>query len=241
MPTRHPGALTVTASIAVALVIAGMVATANPSHHAHGARPYLATLPVDLSGVPGVSDEDVAEAEALVTESLLTLPRFADVAMLVALGYRTIGDAHTGFEHFVNWDLIADGRVLDPKYPESLVFKVDTDTGKKTLGGAMFMANPGDTLDTVPDVGGALVQWHVHDDLCFEGEPKAWRVYDVVEPGKACRPGTFRLSQISVPMVHVWIIPHECGPFASLEGDGAGQVGLGQVRLCDHAAHDTPG
>ena len=63
---------------------------------------------------------------------------------IVALGYHTIGDAHTGFEHFVNWNLIADGRVLDPDYPESLVFKVDTDTGKKTLGGAMFMANPGE-------------------------------------------------------------------------------------------------
>ena len=245
MTIRHPCALTVAAialvAVAtVALVVPGMVATADHAPHAHGTRPYLATLPVDLSGVPGVSDGDVAEAQALVTESLRTLPRFADIATLVALGYRTIGDAHTGFEHFVNWDLIADGRVLDPDHPESLVFKVDTATGRKTLGGAMFMANPGDTLDTVPDVGGALVQWHVHDDLCFEGEPNAWLVHDVVEPGRDCRPGTFRLSQLAVPMVHVWIVPHQCGPFGSLEGDGAGQIRAGEERRCDHA-HGAPG
>jgi len=231
----------VAAVSAAALAVTGMVATASHSHsgsHAH-ARPYTATLPVDLSGVPGVSAEDVSEAEALVTESIKTLPRFADVATLVDLGYRTIGDAHTGYEHFVNWELIADGRVLDPDYPESLVFKVDTETGGKTLNGAMFMANPGDTLDTVPDVGGALVQWHVHEDLCFAGEPNAWWVTDVIPPDQACPPGTFRLREITVPMVHVWIVPQECGPFASLEGGGAGQVKSGEARLCDHA-HGAP-
>ena len=50
-----------------------------------------------------------------------------------------------------------------------------------------------------------------------------------------CRPGTFRLSQVAVPMVHVWITPHRCGPFAALEGDGAGRIKPGEERLCDHA------
>jgi hypothetical protein len=35
-------------------------------------------------------------------------------------------------------------------------------------------------------------------------------------------------------MIHVWIIPHRCGPFAALEGVGAGQIAPGQERLCDH-------
>jgi hypothetical protein len=124
--------------------------------------------------------------------------------------------------------------VLDPDYPESLVFKVDSETGEKTLNGAMFMANPGDTLDTVPDLGGALVQWHVHEDLCFTGEQNAWWVTNVIPPDRYCPPGTFRLRQITVPMVHVWIVPHECGPFASLDGEGAGRVRTGEARLCDH-------
>jgi hypothetical protein len=88
----------------------------------------------------------------------------------------------------------------------------------------MFMANPGDTLDTVLDVGGALVQWHVHEDLCFAGEPNAWWVTNVIPHDRACPSGTFRLREITVPMVHVWVVPHECDPFASLQGDGAGQV-----------------
>jgi hypothetical protein len=37
-----------------------------------------------------------------------------------------------------------------------------------------------------------------------------------------------------VPMIHVWITPHPCGPFAALEGIGAGQVKAGETQLCDH-------
>jgi hypothetical protein len=151
------------------------------------------------------------------------------------MGYHSIGDAGTGFEHFVNWELISDGRMLDPEYPESLVFSVDPATGERTLSAAMFMANADDTLDTVPGLGGALVQWHVHDDLCFEGPENAWLVAGAIPPGMDCPPGTSRLSQSSVPMVHVWIVPHRCGPFAALEGDGAGQIRPGEERLCDHA------
>jgi hypothetical protein len=41
-------------------------------------------------------------------------------------------------------------------------------------------------------------------------------------------------------MIHVWITPHKCGPFAALEGVGAGQVVPGEEHLCDHA-HGTGG
>jgi hypothetical protein len=235
------------AVVTVALVIPGMVSTGSHAHagddhtHSDGATPpvpYTATLPVDLGGVPGVSDQEVAEAEVLVTSSILKLPQFADVSKDEEMGYRSIGDGLTGWEHYIKWEYIADGRVLDPDYPESLVFKVDRVTGEKTLAAAMFMANVGTTLETVPKLGGALVQWHVHDNLCFRGEPNAWRVAGMTQPDGTCRPGTFKLPG-GVPMVHVWIIPHECGPFAALEGVGAGQIATGEERLCDHA-HGEP-
>ena len=38
-------------------------------------------------------------------------------------------------------------------------------------------------------------------------------------------------------MVHVWIAPHVCGPFAALEGHGAGQASVSdgaRMDLCDH-------
>jgi hypothetical protein len=198
------------------------------------ARPYDATLPVDLSGYPGVSAEQQAEAEALLTVSLQKLPQFADIPTIEAMGYHSIGDGFTGHEHFMKWDLISDGRVLDPDYPESLVFEVDRATGEKRLAAAMFMANLDDTLETVPDVGGDLIQWHVHDNLCFTGEALAWTVAGIAEPGTPCPDGTVRLSDNLVPMIHVWIVPHECGPFSALEGVGAGQVAPGETRMCDH-------
>lgn len=258
--SAHPALVGIAGVAVVALAIPGMVRTGSHAHagghddtetaaHAHDAaadagdhaataeepKPYDATLPVDLGGTPGVSAEEQAEAEELVTISLEKLPQFADIPTIEAMGYRSIGDAGTGNEHFMKWDLIGDGRVLDPDYPESLVFDVDRETGQKTLAAAMYMANPDDTLDTVPDVGGELVQWHVHDNLCFTGEANAWRVGDVAPPGEECRPGTYRLSDNAVPMVHIWIRPHPCGPFAALEGIGGGQIAAGEERLCDHA------
>ena len=71
------------------------------------ARPYDATLPVDLGGVDGVTTEQQAEAERLVTESLEVLPQFADWTTLEARGWHSIGDGVTGYEHFMNWPLIA--------------------------------------------------------------------------------------------------------------------------------------
>ena len=255
----HPALVAVGAVAVVALSIPGMVRTGSHSHegghgaetaggHDHGdgaahadhaaatpAKPYDATLPVDLGGTPGVTPEQQAEAEDVVTISLEKLPQFADIPTIEAMGYRSIGDAVTGNEHFMKWDLIDDGRVLDPDYPESLVFDVDRETGQKTLAAAMFMANPDDTLDTVTDLGGDLVQWHIHDNLCYAGEPGAWRVAGVAPPDQECRPGTVRLTDNPVPMVHVWIRPHPCGPFAALEGVGAGQIAADEQRLCDHA------
>jgi hypothetical protein len=262
----HPAVVGVATVAVLALAVPGMVRTGTHSHtgghdstetagHSHGAgtddhadqvamaepKPYDATLPVDLGGTPGVTPEQQAEAEDLVTISLEKLPQFSDIPTIEAMGYRSIGDAGTGNEHFMKWDLINDGRVLDPDYPESLVFDVNRDTGEKTLAAAMFMANLGDTLETVPSIGGGLVQWHIHDNLCFMGETNAWRVGDVARPGEECRPGTFRLGNNHVPMVHVWIRPHPCGPFASLEGIAAGQIAAGEERLCDnaHGAHPS--
>ena len=62
-----------------------------------------------------------------------------------------------------------DGRILDPDYPESLVYQPDGKGGKK-LAAAMFMLAPDKTLDDVPDVGGKLTQWHIHNNLCFTVE-----------------------------------------------------------------------
>ncbi len=199
-------------------------------------KPYDGTLPVDLSGVPGVTPAQEAYAEALVTDTIVELPRFADTADAVAAGYVSIRDDVTGYEHYVNWSLLSDGRILDARHPESLVYRVGPG-GRRILEAAMYMLEPGATLATAPDDLGPLAQFHVHRDLCWSGPDNAWWVAAVVPPQLPCPAGSVRLPV--VPMVHVWTVGHPCGPFAALEGTGGGQVGPGEVVSCDHA-HGSP-
>ena len=198
-------------------------------------KPYDATLPVDLSGVPGVTTDEQARAENLATITLQRLPQWADPATAEAAGFRSIGDGLTGFEHYINWSYIDDGTTLDPDRPESLVYRVHD--GTKTLEAAMYMLPPGSTLDTVPDVGGPLTQWHIHDNLCFSNDPVAPHVVGLTVNG-TCFAHTVKLDP--VPMIHVWIVPEACGPFSALEGVGAGQIKPGEQRACDHV-HGTGG
>lgn len=219
----------------------------SEGEHANTPKPYDPKLPIDLSGMEGVTPEQQAAAENAIAITLARLPQFADPAVAFAAGYRSIGDSLTGHEHFIKWDLINDDKVLDPDYPEALVYAVDngnpmepTDKppppGTRRLVSAMFMLKQGATLETVPEFGGALTQWHIHDDLCFTEDapgPEGPQVRGVTEVGGTCEAPLQKFTP--VPMIHIWIEPHPCGPFAALEGVGAGQIKEGEERLCDHA------
>lgn len=194
------------------------------------AVPYDPAKPIDLGGVDGVTAAQQARAENLVAITLIRLPHFADYKVAEAAGYHTINDGGTGHEHFINWSYIKDDQVLNPDVPEALVYEIGPG-GSRTLVSAMFMLSAGTTLDDVPDVGGALTQWHIHDDLCFSDDPVAPFVAGVTRVGGTCRPPTVKLDP--VPMIHVWITKHPCGPFAALEGIGAGQVKAGETKACD--------
>jgi hypothetical protein len=199
-------------------------------------KPYNPAKIIDLSGVPGVTPEQQTRAEDLVARTVEILPKkWADPATAIAAGFKSVGDRITGFEHFVNWSYLNDGRILDPNYPESLVYQVNGDT--ETLVAAMYMLAPGATLDTVPDVGGPLMQWHIHDNLCFSNDPVAPRVVGLTDGNGNCAPPSVKLP--SVPMIHVWIVPNQCGPFAALEGVGGGQIKPGEQRLCDQLHSNT--
>jgi hypothetical protein len=242
-----------TAALLVGLALPGMVEAGNHVH-SHGSpgqavvvgadgkaqvvtatavvpvHPYVPTQPIDLSGTPGVTPEQQARAENLVAITLIRLPQWSDPAVAEAAGFKSIGDGVTGDEHLINWAYINDDHVLDPDHPESLVY--NTRNGKRELESAMYMLPPGSTLDKVPDIGGALTQWHIHNNLCFTNDPVAPHVAGLTDGGGNCRPPTVKLEP--VPMIHVWITPNPCGPFAALQGVGAGQVLPGETTACDH-------
>jgi hypothetical protein len=159
-------------------------------------------------------------AQTVIDDTVAGMAPYRDVASVEAAGYVSIGDGRTGYEHFVNFAHLVDGTDLDPARIESVVFKVDPD-GTRQLASAMYILSPGMTMDDVPDIAGGLTTWHDHQDLCWEGT----RVVGTVGPDGTCSNGTFRPTP---PMLHVWMLPHECGPFAGLEGSHGGGCAHGR-------------
>jgi hypothetical protein len=194
-------------------------------------RAFDPAAPIDFSGIGGVTAEQAARATALIQANARDLPKYAQVSAAVADGYTTIGDAGTGFEHYVKWTLLNDGRVLDTAAPESLVYAVRG--GVKTLVSAMYMADKGTPINdkTLVDYAGGLMQWHVHTNLCWLTLNGAMRVVGVTDAQGACRFGFVETD--GSPMVHVWITPHECGPFAALEGVAAGVADASDAERVD--------
>jgi hypothetical protein len=149
-----------------------------------------------------------------------------------AAGFRSIGDGFTGVEHFVNSEFMSDEFFLDPDHPESLVY--DTKSGGRRLVAAMYMADKGTPLADVPNLGGKLMQWHTHENLCYNAEGK---VRGITDAAGNCPTGL--LKPVPTPMIHVWIEPHKCGPFAALEGIGGGRIPDGETVNCDHVHGST--
>jgi len=193
---------------------------------------YDPNKPIDLGGTSGVSPKQQAEAENIVSATLLGLPQWADPNVALGKGFRSIGDGGTGTEHFINTEYMNDDTILDPNKPESLVW--DVKDGKRTLAAAMYMTKPGTPLNEVPKMGGKLMQWHIHDNLCYTPEGK---VAALTDAQGNCPAGLIKPQ--NTPMIHVWIRTNKCGPFAALEGIGAGRIADGEARLCDmaHGGH----
>ena len=185
---------------------------------------------VDLSGVEGLSEEDQTAAEELLVSTVKTLPKWSNYDQAVADGFQSIQDGITGEEHLLHWDWIDDATIFDPNRPESLVYGVDRKTGTKTLEAAMFILPKEYTLDNTPAIDSKLVQFHMHDNLCFT-PPPAPRVAGLTDGQGGCGPGLTKFNPNI--QVHVWIRANPCGPFAALLGVGAGQIKPGAERACD--------
>jgi len=194
-------------------------------------RPYDPANPIDFSGIGGVTAEQAARATALIQSAQRDLPKYAKVSDAEKNGYVSIGDGVTGFEHYMKYSLLNDGRVLDTTAPESLVYEVKGTV--KTLVSAMFIANPGTPLTdtTLVNYAGGLMQWHVHSNLCWISVNGVPKVVGVTNAAGACLIGTLQTG--GAPMVHVWITPHVCGPFAALEGNAAGVANASDAERVD--------
>jgi hypothetical protein len=202
--------------------------TTPTTTHTAATKPPTLTSSIDLSGTPGVTPAEQKRAQDLIKATIIDLKRFETPAEAYAAGYRSIGDRITGDEHYVNWSYSNDGHILDPMRPESVVY--EDRNGAQRAVAAMYSLPFGSRFTDAPDVGGALTQWHVHANLCLSDNAQQRVVSGLTSIGGTCPPGSAKLG--NTPMLHVWVVPNPCGPFAALEGVGAGQVPAGQTRQC---------
>jgi hypothetical protein len=225
-------------AVGLAVALVGVpAAVAAPAHHDHGQTLVAAgghshagataNAAVHQHGAPSntgpVTPEQRAAADKLLADNKALLPQWADSAKAEAAGFRTIGDGVTGNEHLINWNWINDSTVLDPNHPESLVYR-PTPTGR-VLEAAMYIVPVGTADKDLPDIGGTLTQWHIHNNLCFSperitnGSPQRNVIGITGGDGSCARGDKLPTAQ----MLHVWIVPNRCGPFSALEGIGGGQ------------------
>jgi hypothetical protein len=189
---------------------------------------------IDLSGTPGVSPAQQHRAEQLIRDTIVALRRYDSPLAAYADGYRSIGD-RVNATHYVKWSYTDDGHILDPLRPESIVYQKRG--GVLHAVAAMYQLPFGKTFADVPDVGGSLTQWHVHNNLCLTDDPEQKIIARFTAGDGSCPPGTGKASD--TPMLHVWIVPTPCGPFAAIEG-GSGQVPDGETRRCDTRYASVP-
>ncbi len=130
-----------------------------------------------------------AAAGSLVADTKHGLARLADIKRAEAEGYMRFGDVPIlGTWHYINWAYQADGDVLDPTRPESIIYWKASTHSDPVLIGAMYVMPHAN--DVGPQIGGCLTVWHVH------GPPFA------------------PAGQVTNEMLHVWLIPMPDGPFA---------------------------
>lgn len=214
---------TTTTSSTTTTTIHGHVQTSDQAKAAASGWPraYDPAQQVDLTGIQGFTPEQGQRALALLESTKRDLPAFANYATAITAGYVSIGDESSGYEHLIKYSLLNDNRFLDTTAPESLVYKVVGST--KTLVSAMFIAPPLTAINdtTLVNYAGGLMQWHVHDNLCWRNVNGVPKVVGALDANGNC-PANSTLQRGGAPMVHVWIAAHPCGPFAALEGVGAG-------------------
>jgi hypothetical protein len=169
--------------------------------HAHGPN---------LPSVAAASDDERARAEALWKASVAGAARWRDQEAATAAGFRfkDRNEAGSGrpvrFLHVPNPAWRADGRVLDPSRPETLVYW-NGPGDRLTLVGVMYTAPRG---THGPTVGGPITRWHTHESCRDPGtRAKVGRPVD-----GACPQG--QVYRRSGEMMHVWFTDDLATAFA---------------------------
>jgi hypothetical protein len=195
--------------------IAGFVALGLAIASTVSVTPRYASAHNHYHGPSGVAPNIAAsyknrkvDTKRLIASTKRDIAQYDDVRNAERAGYQYIGD--WPFEHYINWTLVAGPDILDSKRPESLVYVEDTHHVKHLVA-AMYFMPWGTTATQVPNVAGA--PWHGHPDLCWNDDMKEVGSTRSTGNGK-CNRGTLIALP---PMIHVWTVANDCGPFANIQ------------------------
>lgn len=189
----------------------------RPNVNTQWPRPFDPAKTVDISGVVGVSTKQQAWGEDLIKNTAKDLTEWSDYAYALENGYKLIDIPSSGnFVHLVNVEYLQDDIEFNSTKVESLVYAREGDT--YILNAAMYVAaGAGTQYDRLKLLGGNLVQWHLHEKACFEFD--TYNIYDfTTSEVVTCPNGSVPIERVfDTPMMHVWIVPNECGVFAAIE------------------------
>jgi hypothetical protein len=190
---------------------ADTAAAATGPAHDHAADPATGAShdhQANLPDVTAASDDERAAAQRLLDQSVAGTERWRDPAAARAVGFhvdRSLAraDAMAGtrkagkqrFLHVPNPAWRADGRVLDPTRPETLVYWRGPQ-GQLVLVGVMYTAAKG---RPGPAVGGPITRWHIHETC---RDPASGAKLGLAGDTGACPAG--QVFRRSGEMMHVW-------------------------------------
>jgi hypothetical protein len=162
-------------------------------------------VPIPGSLPPGDwTAEQQAAMLDLIARTEAVLPQFADSTTLEALGFYNFGiSAPGGYDHWINPGWFDDGHLLDPNFPESLVFQYTADGYE--LVAAMFFMPTGTTMDNIPEGYAWWPGFHSHPELCVNDEGKFASLANSDGTCPSGHPNHFPV------MMHTWIVDTECG------------------------------
>ena len=166
-----------------------------------GVRRALLFAIACASFVPLITSTQPSGAAQLIAATKAHIASFADVGVALRAGYRPEPTAGP-IVHYINAAYVADGHVLDPRQPESLVY--EQRGGSMRLVAAMFMLQR--SGQQVPAVPAIPYGWHRHVSCWGDGG------LGVPVPGGGCPTGTH--AERTVEMLHVWLVNVPGGPFA---------------------------
>jgi len=206
--TARWGTIGIVAITTIVSVASWAGAFASSGGHHHGETPPPAVA------LPHGEDREPTTAERLATgafhaQVVRALMPYRDPTVAKAAGYQVDGIEGLDF-HADNPSRKDDGRIMDPAFPETLVYAMGPD-GPVLLGAMFQMDKLG---ETGPAVGGPLTVWHAHDHVCVS----LTGLTGVVSPFGACALGSIAFP-ITNEMIHVFIVEDAPDQFGDLSDD----------------------